>query len=310
MTLKNLIIGAGPAGFTAAIYSARANLSPLLLTGTQPGGQLTTTNEVENFPGYPEGVSGPLLMEDLQKQAERFGTTVVYATTTKVDFTDSDTYHSVWTDTGEHYHASSIIIATGSAAKYLDLPTEKEFLNKGVSACAVCDGFFYKGKRVGVVGGGDTACEDAIYLSAICPEVYLFVRRNELRASSILQDRLKASQNIKVLWNTEIVEMLGDHELKRVLVTNNITGAEAEMKLDGIFIAIGHSPATGIFEGHLDLDEQGYIVTGQDSTQTSVKGVFACGDVMDKVYRQAITAAGTGCMAALDCERFLSRYLT
>ena len=308
MTIKNLIIGSGPAGYTAAIYAARANLSPVLITGIQPGGQLTTTNEVENFPGYPEGVTGTQLMEDLRQQAERYETQVVLDAVSRVKFSSEDQDHTVWTENGKQFKAQTIIIATGSAAKYLGLPSEQAFMNRGVSACAVCDGFFYRGKKVGVVGGGDTACEDAIYLSNICPVVCLFVRRDILRASQIMQDRMLKSKNIHVFWNTEIQEVLGESDVTGVLTINNRSKVESNVQLEGLFIAIGHTPSTDLFRDQIDCDEDGYIITKNNSTQTSVKGVFACGDVTDKVYRQAITAAGTGCMAALDSERFLAHF--
>ncbi|SHO52561.1 thioredoxin-disulfide reductase [Desulfopila aestuarii] len=307
MILKNLIIGSGPAGYTAAIYAARANLSPVLLTGIQPGGQLTTTNEVENFPGYPEGVTGTRLMEDLRLQAERYEAEVVLDAVSRVDFNTGGNYHSVWTENGGKYDAQTVIIATGSAAKYLGLPSEQSFVNRGVSGCAVCDGFFYRGKKVGVVGGGDTACEDAIYLSNICPEVNLFVRRDELRASSIMQTRVMQIEKIRIFWNTEIQEVLGDTDVSGVLVRNNSSAAESKIELEGLFIAIGHTPATELFKEQVDCDDQGYIITVPNSTRTSVQGVFACGDVVDRVYRQAITAAGTGCMAALDSERYIAK---
>lgn len=307
MILKNLIIGSGPAGYTAAIYAARANLSPVLLTGIQPGGQLTTTNEVENFPGYPEGVTGTRLMEDLRLQAERYEAEVVLDAVSRVDFNTGENYHSVWTENGGKYDAQTVIIATGSAAKYLGLPSEQSFMNRGVSGCAVCDGFFYRGKKVGVVGGGDTACEDAIYLANICPEVNLFVRRDELRASSIMQTRVLQIEKISIFWNTEIQEVLGDVDVSGVLVRNNRSAAESKIELEGLFIAIGHTPATELFKKQVDCDDQGYIITAPNSTRTSVQGVFACGDVADRVYRQAITAAGTGCMAALDSERYLAQ---
>ena len=307
MILKNLIIGSGPAGYTAAIYAARANLSPVLLTGIQPGGQLTTTNEVENFPGYPEGVTGTRLMEDLRLQAERYEAEVVLDAVSRVDFNTGENYHSVWTENGGKYDAQTVIIATGSAAKYIGLPSEQSFMNRGVSGCAVCDGFFYRGKKVGVVGGGDTACEDAIYLSNICPEVNLFVRRDELRASSIMQTRVMQIEKIRIFWNTEIQEVLGDTDVSGVLVRNNSSAAESKIELEGLFIAIGHTPATELFKEQVDCDDQGYIITVPNSTRTSVQGVFACGDVVDRVYRQAITAAGTGCMAALDSERYIAQ---
>jgi thioredoxin reductase (NADPH) len=307
MTYKTLIIGSGPAGYTAAIYAARANLQPLLLTGNDPGGQLITTTEVENFPGYPKGTQGADMMDDFRLQAERFGTEIVYDSVTRVDFKTGKGYHDVWTANGEHHQASTVIISTGATANYLGLESEQRLINKGVSACAICDGFFFRGKKVGVVGGGDTACEEATYLANLCPEVHLFVRRDELRASSIMQKRLFETKNIEIHWNSEIGEVLGDDKVTAVKVIKNTDGTETELSLDGLFIAIGHKPNTELFSDFLTLDEQGYIILTPGSTKTGVDGVFACGDVADKVYRQAVTAAGTGCSAALDAERYLNQ---
>ena len=303
---KCLIIGSGPAGYTAAIYASRAGLSPVLYTGNEPGGQLMITTEVENFPGYPDGVVGPVLMEDLRNQAARFGTEInTGVMISKVDFTGP--LHKVWTDAGEEVHADTVIIATGASAKWLGLESEMRLTNHGVSACAVCDGFFFRGKEVAVVGGGDTAAEEASYLSKLCPVVHLFVRREELRASKIMQERIFNSPNIKVHWNTQIEEILGDEYVTGVRVVNSKTNEKSNINLDAVFIAIGHKPNTDIFNGWITLDETGYIVVAQPGTsKTNIAGVFASGDAADKVYRQAVTAAGTGCMAALDAERYLT----
>ncbi|NVJ46628.1 MAG: thioredoxin-disulfide reductase [Cytophagia bacterium] len=303
--VKVLIIGSGPAGYTAAIYASRAGLNPVLYTGGEPGGQLTTTNDVENFPGYPDGINGPQMMIDLQKQAERFGTQVRYGVVTKVDF--SGYPHKVWVDDKEEVIAESVIISTGASAKYLGLESEKTYNNKGVSACAVCDGFFYRGKNVAVVGGGDTAAEEATYLANLCPKVYLLVRRDEMRASTIMQERVKNTANIEVLWYTEAEEILGDESgVTGVRVLNNQTNETRELEISGFFVAIGHKPNTDIFKGYLDMDETGYLKVQPGSSKTNVEGVFATGDAADRVYRQAVTAAGTGCMGALDAERFLA----
>ena len=302
--IKVLILGSGPAGYTAAIYAARAGLSPVLYTGGQPGGQLTITNDVENYPGYPDGVMGPAMMTDLQKQAERFGTDVRFGLATAVDF---GTYpFQVTIDEKNIITAESVIISTGASAKWLGIPSEQEFNGKGVSACAVCDGFFFREKDVVVVGGGDTAAEEATYLSKLCKKVYLLVRRDEMRASKIMQQRVFNTPNIEVLWNTETDEILGDEEVSAVRVVNNKTGEKHELPIQGFFVAIGHKPNTDIFKDFLDMDESGYIKTKPGTTYTSVEGVFASGDAQDPVYRQAVTAAGTGCMAALDAERFLA----
>lgn len=302
--VKVLIIGSGPAGYTAAIYAARAGLSPVLYTGGQPGGQLTITGDVENFPGYPFGVGGPQMMIDLQQQAERFGTKVNYALVSSVDFSGYPL--KVTVDEKQEIIAESVIIATGATAKYLGLPSEQKFFNKGVSACAVCDGFFYRGTDVAVVGAGDAAAEEATYLSNLCPKVYLIVRRNEMRASKIMQQRVLSNPKIEILWNTETEEILGEHEVSGMRVLNNLSGEKKEIPIKGFFVAIGHKPNTDIFKGILKLDESGYIQVKSGSTRTNIEGVFAVGDAADKIYRQAVTAAGTGCMGALDAERFLA----
>lgn len=302
--VKVLIIGSGPAGYTAAIYAARAGLKPVLYTGGQPGGQLTTTNDVENFPGYPEGINGPQMMVDLQKQAERFGTEINYGLVTSVDF--SGYPHKVIVDEKEEIIAESVIIATGATAKYLGLPSEQVYLNHGVSACAVCDGYFYRGKEVAVVGAGDSAAEEATYLANLCTKVHLIVRRDEMRASRIMQQRVLNTPNIEIHWNTETEEVLGDEGgVNSIRVVNNKTGEKKVIPLQGFFLAIGHQPNTSIFKDYLEMDESGYIIVKPGSTKTNIEGVFAVGDAADKVYRQAITAAGTGCMGALDAEKFL-----
>lgn len=303
--VKVLIIGSGPAGYTAAIYAARAGLNPVLYTGGQPGGQLTTTNDVENFPGYPDGINGPQMMIDLQKQAERFGTEVHYGLVTSVDF--SGYPHKVVVDEKDEVIAETVIIATGATAKYLGLPSEQQYYNKGVSACAICDGYFYRGKEVAVVGAGDSAAEESTYLSNLCTKVHLFVRRDEMRASKIMQHRVLNTPNIEIHWNTETDEILGDDSgVTAVRVVNNKTGEKKEIPVQGFFLAIGHKPNTDIFKSYLEMDEVGYIKVQAGSTRTNVEGVFAVGDAADKVYRQAVTAAGTGCMGALDAERFLA----
>lgn len=302
--VKVLIVGSGPAGYTAAIYAARAGLSPVLYTGGQPGGQLTITGDVENFPGYPKGIDGPQMMMDLQAQAERFGTKVHFGLVTSVDFTGYPL--KVIVDEKQTIIAESVIVATGATAKYLGLPSEKKFVNKGVSACAVCDGFFYRGMVVAVVGAGDAAAEEATYLSNLCPKVYLIVRRDEMRASKIMKQRVLNNPKIEILWNTETEEILGDDEVSGMRVINNVTGEKKEIPIKGFFVAIGHTPNTDIFKGVLNLDDGGYIQVKHGSTRTNVEGVFAVGDAADKIYRQAITAAGTGCMGALDAERFLA----
>ena len=302
--IKCLIIGSGPAGYTAAIYAARANLEPVLFTGQEIGGQLTTTTDVENYPGYPDGVMGPQMMEDFRKQAERFGTQIHYEKIVKVDF--SNEVHKAWSENGQEIAAHAVIIATGASAKWLGLESEKRLANKGVSACAVCDGFFFRGKPVAVVGGGDTAAEEALYLAKLCPEVHMLVRRDVMRASKIMQERVLKNERIQIHWNTETDEILGENEVEGVRVVNNKTGEKSVIPVKGFFVAIGHKPNTDIFRDYLEMDETGYILTKCDSTHTNVPGVFAAGDAQDKIYRQAVTAAGTGCMAALDAERYLA----
>ena len=305
--VKVLIIGSGPAGYTAAIYAARANLSPVLYQGLQPGGQLTTTTEVENFPGYPEGITGPELMEDLRKQAERFGTSIRGGLATKTDL--SSRPFKVTIDDKKVIEAEALIIATGATAKYLGLEDEQKYAGGGVSACATCDGFFYRGKDVAVVGGGDTAAEEALYLASLCNKVYLIVRRNELRASKVMQERVFAAKNIEILWEHQTKGLFGDGVVEgAVLVKKKGTPEEEEVKIkiDGFFLAIGHTPNSEVFKPYIETDDTGYIKTIPGSSRTNVAGVFACGDVQDRVYRQAITAAGSGCMAAIDAERFLA----
>ncbi|KAB1067396.1 thioredoxin-disulfide reductase [Tamlana haliotis] len=305
--VKCLIIGSGPAGYTAAIYAARANMSPVLYQGTQPGGQLTTTNEVENFPGYPEGVTGPEMMMELQKQAERFEADVRDGWVTKVDF--SADVHKVWVNGEKEIHADTVIISTGASAKYLGLDSEQKYLKLGggVSACAVCDGFFYRNQEVVIVGAGDSACEEAHYLSKLCKKVTMLVRRDEFRASKIMAERVKNTENIEILFNTETDEVLGDGQVVHgVRVYNKETKEKHDVPATGFFVAIGHKPNTDIFKGFLDLDETGYIINVPGTAKTNIEGVFVSGDAADHVYRQAITAAGTGCMAALDAERYLA----
>jgi thioredoxin reductase (NADPH) len=301
--IKCLIIGSGPAGYTAAIYASRAGLEPVLFTGKDPGGQLMITTEVDNFPGYPQGVNGPQMMEDLKNQAVRFGTDVRYELISKVDF--SGDVHKVWTEGGQEIEANTILISTGASAKWLGLESEYRLQNKGVSACAVCDGFFFRGQEVIVVGAGDTAAEEASYLSKLCKKVHLLVRRDEMRASKIMQERVFKTENIEVHWNTDTLEVLGEEGVEGALVRNNKTGETKTITATGFFVAIGHQPNTQIFNDFITMDEAGYIKTIPGTTKTNVKGVFACGDAQDNVYRQAITAAGTGCMAALDAERYL-----
>jgi len=303
---KVLIIGSGPAGYTAAIYASRAGMEPILYQGVQPGGQLMTTNDVENFPGYPDGVRGPAMMQDFEKQATRFGAQIRSGMITKVDFSGHP--HRVWVDDHKELTADTVIISTGASAKWLGLPSEQRLNGSGVSACAVCDGFFYRGQDVAVVGGGDTACEEAHYLSKLCNKVYLLVRKSEMRASKIMQDRILKTPNIEVLFNTETEEILGEHSVTGVKIRNNQTQSVSEIAVTGFFVAIGHKPNTDIFKGWLTMDENGYIITKPGSTHTNIPGVFACGDVQDSVYRQAVTAAGTGCMAALDAERWLAKH--
>jgi thioredoxin reductase (NADPH) len=302
--VKVLIIGSGPAGYTAAIYAARAGLTPVLYTGGQPGGQLTITNDVENYPGYPDGINGPQMMLDFQKQAERFGTKIHYGLITSVDFSAYPL--KVVVDEKSEVIAESVIIATGATAKYLGLPGEVLYNNKGVSACAVCDGYFYRGKEVAVVGAGDSAAEESTYLSKLCTKVHLIVRRDEMRASRIMQQRVLNTANIEIHWNTETEEILGDDSgVTGIRVFNNKTGKKSVIGIQGFFLAIGHKPNTDIFKGIIDMDETGYIQVLPGSTRTNVPGVFAVGDAADKIYRQAVTAAGTGCMGALDAEKFL-----
>ncbi len=300
-----VIVGSGPAGYTAAIYAARANMAPVLYTGHEPGGQLMITTDVENFPGYPDGIMGPEMMADLRKQAERFDTKIVSDMITKVDF--SGPVHKLWSESGEEIHAHSVIISTGASAKWLGLESEQKFMNIGVSACAVCDGFFFRGMEVAVVGGGDSAAEEASYLSKLCPKVHLLVRRDELRASKIMQERVIKAENIEIHWNTSTQEIFGtDEGVEGVRVINNITKETSEIPVKGFFVAIGHTPNTKIFDDWLDQDDTGYLKVTPGSTLTNREGVFASGDAQDRIYRQAITAAGTGCMAALDAERYLT----
>lgn len=304
-THKVLIIGSGPAGYTAAIYAARAGLNPVLYTGGQPGGQLTTTNDVENFPGYPQGINGPQMMVDLQQQAERFGTKVNYGVVTGVDFSVYPL--KVTVDEKQEVYAETVIIATGASAKYLGIPSENKFANRGVSACAVCDGYFYRGKEVAVVGAGDSAAEEATYLAKLVTKVHLLVRRDEMRATNIMQQRVYNTPNIEIHWNTETEEILGDDAgVTGVRVVNNKTGETKEIPIQGFFLAIGHKPNTDIFRDYLEMDETGYIKVIAGTTRTNVEGVFATGDAADPIYRQAVTAAGTGCMGALDAEKFLA----
>lgn len=298
-----LIIGSGPAGYTAAIYAARANIKPILYQGIQPGGQLTITTEVENYPGYADGIQGPEMMVDFEKQAKRMGADIRYGLATKVDFTGP--VHKVWIDEEKLIEANTVIIATGASAKWLGLESEQRLNGYGVSACAVCDGFFHKGKEVAIVGAGDTACEEALYLSKICNTVHMIIRRDKMRASKIMQDRVLKTANIKVYWNTETEEILGDKKVEAVRIYNNKSNERINISISGFFIAIGHQPNSDIFKGWLDMDETGYIKTIPGTSKTSIAGIFAAGDVQDKIYRQAVTAAGTGCMAALDAERYL-----
>jgi len=301
---KVFIIGSGPAGYTAAIYAARAGMNPVLYTGIQPGGQLTITTDVENYPGYPDGIMGPEMMEDFRKQAERFGTKVHYGTITSVDFAQYP--HKIVVDGNEEHYAWSVIISTGASAKWLNLPSEQKLNGKGVSACAVCDGFFFRGQDVAIVGAGDTAAEEASYLAKLCKKVYMIIRRDEMRASKIMQDRVKNTPNIEILWNTETLEILGEDQVSGAKFRNTITKEERVIELSGFFVAIGHQPNTDIFKGFIEMDENGYILTKKGSTYTNIEGVFASGDAQDHIYRQAVTAAGSGCMAALDAERWLA----
>lgn len=304
--VKCLIIGSGPAGYSAAIYAARADLKPVLYEGPLPGGQLTQTTEVENYPGYPDGRTGPEMMEDLKKQALRFETDIRHGWVTKVDL--SGPVHKAWVDETKEIHADTVIICTGANAKWLGLPNEIRLRDAGggVTACAVCDGFFYKGQTVALVGAGDSACEEASYLAKLCPKVYMLVRKDEFRASKAMQHRVENTPNIEVLFNTEVKDVLGEHAVEGLTIVNNKTGEERRLDVTGLFLAIGHTPATEIFKGWLDMDESGYIKHKPDSTHTKIPGVFVAGDSADKVYRQAVTSAGTGCMAALDAERYLA----
>ena len=298
-----LIIGSGPAGYTAAIYASRANLNPVLYQGMQPGGQLTITTEVENYPGYPNGIMGPQMMVDFEQQAQRMGADIRWGMATKVDFSSRPL--KVEIDEEKWIEADSVIIATGASAKWLGLESEQRLNGHGVSACAVCDGFFFKGQEVAIVGAGDTACEEALYLSKLCSNVHMIVRRGEMRASKVMQDRVLKTHNIKVYWNSETLEVMGDAKVDSVKILNNETKEETVIPVKAFFVAIGHQPNSSIFNGILDMDDQGYLITTPGTSRTNVEGVFACGDVQDKIYRQAVTAAGSGCMAALDAERYL-----
>lgn len=304
--IECLIIGSGPAGYTAAIYASRAGLKPVLYTGPQPGGQLTITTDVENYPGYPDGIGGPEMMVDFEKQARRFGTDVRYGMATSVDFSNGKKIVTI--DEKIEIEAESVIISTGASAKWLGLPAEERLNGRGVSACAVCDGFFFRGQDVVVVGAGDTAAEEASYLSKLCRKVYVLVRRDEMRASLIMQKRMMSLTNVEVLWNTETVDLIGEEGVEGVKVVNNQTGEERVIEATGFFVAIGHKPNTDIFKDFITMDDAGYIKTIKGSTLTNVEGVFACGDAQDNIYRQAVTAAGTGCMAALDAERYLAEH--
>jgi thioredoxin reductase (NADPH) len=303
-TIHCLIIGSGPAGYTAAIYAARANLKPVLYQGIQPGGQLTITTEVENYPGYPDGVQGPEMMVHFEKQAARMGADIRFGLATKVDLSKQP--YKVWIDEEKELEAESIIIATGASAKWLGLESEQRLNGFGVSACAVCDGFFFRGKEVAIVGAGDTAAEEALYLSKLVSNVHMFIRRDQMRASKVMQERVQRTPNIKIYWNTETEEVIGESRVEAVRVNNNATGEKLTIPVSGFFVAIGHEPNSGIFKGWLDMDEAGYIKTIPGTSRTNIEGVFASGDVQDKIYRQAVTAAGSGCMAALDAERYLS----
>jgi thioredoxin reductase (NADPH) len=304
--LKCLVVGSGPAGYTAAIYAARANLKPMMVTGLLQGGQLMNTTDVENYPGYPKGIKGPEMMEDFKNQAERFGTVIQYGHATKVDF--SGKTHKIWVDDNQMLEAHTIILSTGAEAKWLGIPKEKEFAmsGAGVSACAVCDGFFYKGKEVALVGAGDTACEEAVYLSNICANVHMLIRGDKMRASKIMQERVLQQKNIHVYWNTETDEILGEHAVEGVRIKNRTTGETKDIPIYGFFVAIGHQPNSVVFKDFIETDEQGYVLTKPGTTQTNIEGVFAAGDLQDKIYRQAVTAAGSGCMAALEAERYLT----
>lgn len=299
-----LIIGSGPAGYTAGIYAARAGLKPVIYTGMQPGGQLTITTEVENYPGYPKGIQGPEMMEDFKAQAERFGTQVRFGYVSKIDFTGP--VHKAWVDEKTEVHANSVIIATGASAKWLGLESEQRLNGFGVSACAVCDGFFFKGQDVAIVGAGDTAAEEATYLAKLCKKVYMIVRKGEMRASKAMQERVKNTPNIEILWNSETKEITGEKAVDGAIIKNTLTGEEHKINVTGFFVAIGHTPNTELFKGWINMDDQGYIQTIPGTSKTNIKGVFAVGDAQDKIYRQAVTAAGSGCMGALDAERYLA----
>lgn len=298
-----LIIGSGPAGYTAAIYASRANLNPVLYQGLQPGGQLTITTEVENYPGYPNGIMGPQMMIDFEQQAQRMGADIRWGLATKVDLSSHP--YKVEIDEEKWIEADALIIATGASAKWLGLESEQRLNGHGVSACAVCDGFFFKGQEVAIVGAGDTACEEALYLSKLCSTVHMLVRKGEMRASKVMQDRVLKTPNIKVYWNTETVEVMGEHKVDSIKVHNNQTDETSVIPVKAFFVAIGHEPNSQLFKGWLEMDEQGYLLTKPGTSKTNIEGVFACGDVQDKIYRQAVTAAGSGCMAALDAERYL-----
>lgn len=303
--IECLIIGSGPAGYSAAIYAARADMKPVLYEGLQPGGQLTITTDVENYPGYPDGIMGPEMMDLFRKQAERLGTSIRFGMVTGVEFKNGGP-QKVWVDGTKEIIAQVVIICTGASAKWLGIPSESRLNGGGVSACAVCDGFFYRGSDVAIVGAGDTACEEASYLSKICNKVYMIVRKDHFRASKAMQHRVENTPNIEILFNTETDEILGEKVVEGVRVVNNITGEKREIPISGFFVAIGHKPNTDIFRDYLEMDEQGYIKTKPGTTYTNIEGVFCAGDAQDKVYRQAVTAAGSGCMAALDAERWLS----
>ena len=301
--IQCLIIGSGPAGYTAAIYAARANMRPVLYQGIQPGGQLTITTEVENYPGYPDGIQGPEMMVHFEKQAARMGADIRFGLATKVDF--SSRPFKVWIDEEKELHADSVIVATGASAKWLGLESEQRLNGHGVSACAVCDGFFFRGKEVAIVGAGDTAAEEALYLSKLCTTVHMIVRRDRMRASKVMQERVLNTPNIRIYWNSETDEVVGGQKVEAVRIRDNQSGEKTEIPVSGFFVAIGHKPNSDIFKGWLDMDESGYILTTPGSSRTNIEGVFASGDVQDKIYRQAVTAAGSGCMAALDAERYL-----
>lgn len=301
-----LIIGSGPAGYTAAIYASRADMQPLLFEGMQPGGQLTITTDVENYPGFPEGIMGPEMMEAFKNQAVRLGTDVRFGMVTKVDFDKYGGVHKVVVDDKDEFTADTVIISTGASARWLGIESETRLNGMGVSACAVCDGFFYRGKDVAIVGGGDSAAEEASYLAKICNKVYMMVRKDHMRASKAMQHRVENLDNIEIMYNTETEEILGEDKVTGVRVVNNVTGEKRDLDIEGWFVAIGHDPNTKLFKGQLEMDEQGYLITEPGSTKTNIPGVFASGDVQDKIYRQAVTAAGTGCMAALDAEKYLA----